>query len=51
MESFQLDDYKALKLQLHQGHNPHPELSFLCIGICLTSPDRDRVTNVAQRPW
>lgn len=51
MESFQLDDDKALKLQLDRGRNPHPEMSFRCIGIRLTSPDRDRVTNVAQRPW
>jgi len=72
MGRFQVDDYKALTLQLsgyvkpgqglhrnvlldpiakfHRGHNPHPELPYLCIGICLTPPDREHVTNV-EKPW
>lgn len=36
--------------KFHRGHNPHPELPYLCIGICLTSPDREHVTNV-EKPW
>ena len=36
--------------KFHRGHNPHPELPYLCIGICLTAPDREHVTNV-ERPW
>jgi quercetin dioxygenase-like cupin family protein len=36
--------------KFHRGHNPHPEVPYLCIGFCLTSPDRDHVTNVVQ-PW
>jgi quercetin dioxygenase-like cupin family protein len=34
--------------KFHRGHNPHPELPYLCIGFCLTSPDRDHVTNIVQ---
>ena len=33
---------------MHRGHNPHPTIPYLCIAVCLTSPDRDHVTNVAQ---
>jgi quercetin dioxygenase-like cupin family protein len=36
--------------KFHRGHNPHPELPYLCIGICLTAPDREHVTNV-EKPW
>ena len=36
--------------KFHRGHNPHPDLPFLCIGFCLTAPDREHVTNVLQ-PW
>jgi len=36
--------------KIHRGHNPHPELPYLCIGISLTAPDREPVTNVVQ-PW
>ena len=36
--------------KIHRGHNPHPDLPYLCIGICLTAPDREHVTNVVQ-PW
>jgi quercetin dioxygenase-like cupin family protein len=32
--------------KIHRGHNPHPELSFACIGVQLTSPDREPITNV-----
>ena len=37
--------------KFHRGHNPHPELPYLCIGLCFTSPDRDHVTNSVERPW
>jgi quercetin dioxygenase-like cupin family protein len=37
--------------KFHRGHNPHPELSYLCIGVCLTPPDREHVTNSIERPW
>ena len=36
--------------KIHRGHNPHPELPFLCVALCLTAPDRDHVTNV-EKPW
>ena len=37
--------------KFHRGHNPHPELVYSCIGVCLTSPDRDHITSVLERPW
>ena len=37
--------------KFHRGHNPHPELPYLCVGLCFTSPDRDHVTNSVERPW
>ena len=37
--------------KFHRGHNPHPTLPYLCIGICLTPPDHEHVTNVPERPW
>jgi quercetin dioxygenase-like cupin family protein len=36
--------------KIHRGHNPHPELPFLCVALCLTAPDREHVTNV-EKPW
>ena len=36
--------------KFHRGHNPHKTLPYICIGFCLTSPDREHVTNVLQ-PW
>lgn len=36
--------------KFHRGHNPHPELPFACIGVQITSPDREPVTNV-EKPW
>jgi quercetin dioxygenase-like cupin family protein len=36
--------------KFHRGHNPHPTIPYLCIGLCMTSPDREHVTNVVQ-PW
>src|SRR6185503_10377297 len=37
--------------KFHRGHNPHPDTPYLCIGVCITPPDRDHVTNVDARPW
>ncbi|HVZ23965.1 MAG TPA: cupin domain-containing protein [Vicinamibacterales bacterium] len=37
--------------KFHRGHNPHPAMPYLCIGVCLTPPDRDHVTNVEMPPW
>jgi quercetin dioxygenase-like cupin family protein len=37
--------------KFHRGHNPHPDLPYLCIGVCFTSPDREHVTNSVARPW
>jgi quercetin dioxygenase-like cupin family protein len=45
------DVYPEPIAKIHRGHNPHPELPYLCIGFCLTAPDREPVTNVATRPW
>jgi quercetin dioxygenase-like cupin family protein len=37
--------------KFHRGHNSHPTVPYLCIGVCITPPDRDHVTNVSERPW
>jgi quercetin dioxygenase-like cupin family protein len=37
--------------KFHRGHNPDPTTAYLCIGICITPPDREHVTNVDERPW
>jgi quercetin dioxygenase-like cupin family protein len=42
------DVYSEPIAKFHRGHNPHPELPYLCIGFCLTSPDREHVTNILQ---
>jgi quercetin dioxygenase-like cupin family protein len=34
--------------RMHRGHNPHATLPYLCIGFCVTAPDRDHVTNVIK---
>ena len=39
------DVYSEPIAKFHRGHNPHPELPYVCIGICLTPPDREHVTN------
>ena len=44
------DVYSEPIAKFHRGHNPHPELPYVCIGICLTPPDREHVTNV-EKPW
>ena len=44
------DVYSEPIAKFHRGHNPHPDLPYLCIAICLTSPDREHVTNV-EKPW
>jgi quercetin dioxygenase-like cupin family protein len=45
------DVYSEPIAKFHRGHNPHPTLPYCCIGICLTAPDRDHVTNSIARPW
>ena len=45
------DVYSEPIARFHRGHNPHPTVPYLCIGIAITSPDREHVTNVASRPW
>ena len=45
------DCYSEPIAKFHRGHNPHPDLPFLCIGFCLTAPDREHVTNSIERPW
>ena len=32
------DVYSEPIAKFHRGHNPHPELPYVCIGICLTPP-------------
>lgn len=34
--------------RMHRGHNPHPTVSYLCVGFCITAPDREHVTNVVK---
>jgi quercetin dioxygenase-like cupin family protein len=45
------DVYSEPIARFHRGHNPHPEVAYLCIGVCLTAPDREHVTNAISRPW
>jgi len=45
------DVYSEPIAKIHRGHNPHPTAPYLCIGIAITSPDREHVTNVIARPW
>jgi quercetin dioxygenase-like cupin family protein len=44
------DVYSEPIAKFHRGHNPHPDVPYLCIGIAMTAPDREHVTNVAL-PW
>lgn len=37
--------------KFHRGHNPHKTRPYLCIGVCITPPDTDHVTNVEAPPW
>ena len=37
--------------KFHRGHNPHASMPYLCIGVCVTPPDKDHVTNVDAPPW
>jgi quercetin dioxygenase-like cupin family protein len=37
--------------RFHRGHNPHPTMAYLCIGVAITPLDKDHVTNVPERPW
>src|SRR5262245_20793635 len=44
------DVYSEPIARIHRGHNPHPDVPYLCIGIAITAPDREHVTNV-EKPW
>ena len=37
--------------KFHRGYNPHSELVYSCIGLCLPPPDRDHITSAKERPW
>jgi quercetin dioxygenase-like cupin family protein len=37
--------------KFHRGHNPHPTMPYLCIGVCITPPDKEHVTDVDAPPW
>lgn len=45
------DCYSEPIAKFHRGHNPHPELSYQTIGIAITPPDREHVTNSLTCPW
>jgi len=45
------DCYSEPIAKFHRGHNPHPDLPYLCVGLCFTAPDREHVTNSVERPW
>jgi quercetin dioxygenase-like cupin family protein len=36
--------------KFHRGHNPDASVPFVCIGFCLTSPDKEHVTSLDQPP-
>lgn len=44
------DVYSEPIAKFHRGHNPHPEIPFVCIGFFLTAPDREHITSV-EKPW
>ena len=37
--------------KFHRGHNPDPSTPYLCIGVCITPPDKDHVTSMDLPPW
>lgn len=37
--------------KFHRGHNPHPTMPYICIGVCVTPPDKEHVTNIEAPPW
>ena len=37
--------------KFHRGHNPHKTMPYVCIGVCVTPPDKEHVTNVEGPPW
>ena len=44
------DVYSEPIAKIHRGYNPHPHVPYVCIGIAITAPDREHVTNV-EKPW
>jgi len=45
------DVYAEPIKKFHRGHNPHPTMPYLCIGVCITPKDEEHVTNVDLPPW
>jgi quercetin dioxygenase-like cupin family protein len=45
------DVYAEPVKKFHRGHNPHPTMPYLCIGVCITPKDEEHVTNVDLPPW
>jgi quercetin dioxygenase-like cupin family protein len=35
----------------HRGHNPHPEVTLLGIGVALTAPGVDPIVNIEEPAW
>ena len=44
------DVYSEPIAKFHRGHNPHPDLPYVCIAFCVTPPGCEHVTNV-EKPW
>jgi quercetin dioxygenase-like cupin family protein len=45
------DVYSEPVGKVHRGHNPNPDVPFICVALCLTPPDLEHVTSVPERPW
>jgi quercetin dioxygenase-like cupin family protein len=37
--------------KFHRGRNPHATMPYVCIGVCLTAPDKAHITNIDIPPW
>jgi quercetin dioxygenase-like cupin family protein len=37
--------------KFHRGHNPDATMPYLCIGVCITPPDKDHVTSADLPRW
>ena len=37
--------------KFHRGHNPHPTMPYVCIGVCITPPDKEHVTDAETPSW
>jgi quercetin dioxygenase-like cupin family protein len=45
------DVYSESIGKVHRGHNPHSTMPYVCLGVCVTAPDEEHVTNVQVPPW